>query len=87
MSNCQYYDICPSASGWCINRGPEKECVPFLLTAIEKLRSNQPKILYECDRRACKECKAADYCGFTRDIRHAKNFHIFGEVFVEGMSE
>ncbi len=87
MSNCQYYDICPSASGWCINRGPEKECVPFLLTAVKKLSSNQPKILYECDRRACKECKDPGHCRFTRDIRHAKNFRIFGEVFVEGMSE
>lgn len=38
-------------------------------------------ILYVCDRRACKRCDR--WCGHTSDIRHAKNFKMQGEIFVE----
>ena len=27
---CIYYDICPSASGWCNNKQPSEMCVSFL---------------------------------------------------------
>lgn len=27
---CIYYDICPSASGWCNNKQPSGTCIPFL---------------------------------------------------------
>ena len=32
----------------------------------------QPKVLYECDRRACVTCE--DECHLTSDIAHAVNF-------------
>ena len=38
-------------------------------------------ILYICDRRACEVCDPN--CRVTKDIRHAKNFELFGNRFVE----
>jgi len=37
---CEFYDICPSCSGWCNGREYSKECVPFLQTAYSDLKSN-----------------------------------------------
>lgn len=34
---CTYYDICPSASGWCKNRQVSSECLPFLDNAEGEL--------------------------------------------------
>lgn len=47
----------------------------------------QPKVLYECDRRACETC--GDECHLTSDITHAVNFQttqsgIFEEKRGEG---
>lgn len=40
-------------------------------------------IVYECDRRACSGgCNPI--CGYTSDIKHAKNFKMCGKVFVDG---
>ena len=38
-------------------------------------------ILYICDRRACEICDPN--CRMTKDIRHAKNFELMGNRFVE----
>lgn len=40
-------------------------------------------VIYECDRRACR-CGCDSACGYTSDIRHAKNFKMIGKVFVDG---
>lgn len=41
-----------------------------------------PKVLYECDRRACAVCD--ENCHLTGDISHAVNFQsVVGGVFVE----
>lgn len=54
----------------------EKECTP--------VEEPKPRILYECDRRACSRCSYPD-CQHTDDISHAKNFHVCGKkIFVEG---
>lgn len=34
------------------------------------------KIFYLCDRRACEHCSPE--CEHTEDVRHAKNFQMFG---------
>lgn len=38
-------------------------------------------ILFECDRRACEKCNMT--CRHTDDIRHAENFQLFNNEFVE----
>ena len=83
MSKCQYYDICPSADGWCKNREPQADCIPFLLNYIERKKKEHPKVAYICDQRACEECTDSETCGYTNNIRHAKNFRLFGSVFIE----
>lgn len=87
--SCQYKDECPSYTGWC--EGPKQDfsrCIPFLISAVERAREDlaqvraSPKILFECDRRACKHCSPE--CHLTPDIRHAENFQMFGEILIEG---
>ncbi len=46
---------------------------------LESTQSNS-KVIYVCDGRACKHCFK---CGFTSDIRHAKNFSLSGNIFEE----
>lgn len=43
------------------------------------------RIYYLCDQRACKKCCSTDEnsCHHTDDIRHAKNFRLVGDIFVE----
>ena len=46
----------------------------------------KPKVLYLCDRTACKVCnsKAGGACRYTDDIRHAANFeNLYGKTFWE----
>jgi len=38
-------------------------------------------ILYICDRRACEHCNPD--CHHTSDIKHAKNFELSFDIFVE----
>lgn len=40
-----------------------------------------PTILYKCDRRACEKCNPE--CEYTKDIRHARNYELQNDVFVE----
>lgn len=45
-------------------------------------RLAHPKVLYECDRRACETC--GDECHLTSDISHAVNFRqTVGGIFEE----
>jgi len=41
---------------------------------------SDPKVLYFCDRKACKVCNsdAGGACRYTSDIRHAVNFEDTG---------
>ena len=82
--SCQFIESCPSRSGWCDSfEGYSSKCVPFLLNAYENLKAARPQVVYLCDRRACKACASINPCRHTGDISHAKNFELFGEVFVE----
>lgn len=75
--SCQFKHECPSASGWC--EGPKQDytkCIEFLVSAAKR-----PKVLYICDRRACKKC--SPQCHHTEDIRHAIHFALSYEM--EGM--
>lgn len=39
----------------------------------EVFEGKKDTIFYLCDRQKCKKCN--DFCGYTKDIDHAKNFH------------
>lgn len=49
------------------------------------------KIFYLCDRRACESCNAhtdgRPECKHTTDVRHAKNFRMFGNDIHEVEAE
>lgn len=47
-----------------------------------KKAAGGPDIIFLCDRRACDKCSNSN-CKHTKDIRHAKNFKLFGDMFVE----
>lgn len=85
--SCQFKNECPSYSGWC--EGPKQDfshCVQFILSAYNRVKSERPKVLYECDGRACEKCNnigSETDCNFTTDVRHAKNFRLCGSIFVE----
>ena len=32
---CELKEVCPSASGWCLNQQPSKKCIPFLETHLD----------------------------------------------------
>ena len=32
---CPFKERCPSATGWCFNRQPEKDCIRFLETHLD----------------------------------------------------
>lgn len=81
--SCQFKSECPSYSGWC--EGPKQDfshCVRFIISAYNRAKSEQPKVAYECDRRNCERCDNPD-CNHTVNVRHAKNFQLVGDVFVE----
>ena len=83
--SCQFKDQCPSYSGWC--ERPDQDyarCIPFLVSAVrsrdkrikemEERPEPGPRVLYRCDRRACKTCSPE--CGLTSDVRHAEHFQL-----------
>ena len=35
---CEYFEVCPSATGWCLAQQPSGNCVSSLLTHIERMR-------------------------------------------------
>lgn len=37
-SKCEFYDKCPSHTGWCKAKSYSKECVPFLEVAFQNLK-------------------------------------------------
>lgn len=50
---------------------------------MEQAASNS-RIMYVCDRRKCNRCTVdSGFCGFTSDIRHAKNFELCKDFFYE----
>ncbi len=54
----------------------EKMQIELEVNVKDKAR---PKVMYECDRRACaKGCNthSGGRCSHTEDIRHAKNFQM-----------
>lgn len=51
-----------------------------------KINCKNEKVFFKCDRRKCDVCMAFiddNECHHTTDIRHAKNFEVHGDVFVE----
>ena len=38
---CEFYNTCPSCSGWCNGKDYSRECVPFLQTAYIRLKENE----------------------------------------------
>lgn len=50
--------------------------------AEAKKAAGGPDIVFLCDRRACDKCSNSE-CKHTKNIRHAKNFELFGDMFVE----
>lgn len=85
--SCQFKSECPSYSGWC--EGPKQDfsgCVQFIISAYNRLKNEHPKVMYVCDGRACEKCFSAGRetdCNFTQNVRHAKNFRLCGDAFVE----
>lgn len=41
----------------------------------------QGKILFICDKRRCAHCNPG--CTLTSDIKHAKNFELLGDIYME----
>lgn len=81
--SCQFKNECPCYSGWC--ESPKQDfssCVEFLIGAYKRAKMDNPKVVYECDRRDCEQCNNSD-CNHTKNIRHAKNFQLVGDIFVE----
>lgn len=75
-----------------VNARDEKAVVLFLAEEIKYYRGKikqmeqclKYRVMYECDRRKCDQCNAdKDYCGYMSDIRHAKNFELQHNAFVE----
>lgn len=82
--SCPLIEKCPSRSRWCdFRENFSYECVPFLIIAFERLKSEHPDVLYLCDMRACEKCHPDRLCQFTKDIRHARNFERIEGAFVE----
>lgn len=61
------------------------EEIDYYRDKIEMLeRQLNHRVMYECDRRKCDRCEANNKeCGYTTDIRHAKNFELNSDIFVE----
>lgn len=86
--SCQFRNKCPSyCSDICEKPNQDfSRCIRFLIGAVlvrdERIKeleerpspSPEPRILYRCDRRACRTCNPE--CCLTKDIRHAENFEL-----------
>lgn len=63
------------------------KCEPFNAGSHNRDDEKHYKILFKCDKRKCDHCnneENEDYgCNHTSDVRHAKNFELYGDVFVE----
>lgn len=40
-NKCKYYDVCPSATGWCLNRSPDAECVGLVIGTYRRLKEQK----------------------------------------------
>ena len=74
--NCRF-----DVDGVC-NGGYESDCffktkTPPLRKLIAPPLKPTPKVIYQCDRRACKNC-GFPKCTMTSDISHAVNFQKIG---------
>lgn len=60
----------------------QRECSEPVVLLPAGFDLAQPKIMYECDRRACESC--SEDCHLTSSIEHAKNFRVgLGGIYVE----
>lgn len=49
-----------------------------------KAYKKKGKIVYLCDRRACKECNSeSELCNHTSNIEHARNFKKIADTYFE----
>lgn len=62
----------------------DEECREMLIQKLieRKKEMEQQKIVFLCDKHACDKCSNSE-CEHTENIRHAKNFESFGDMFVE----
>lgn len=64
----------------------EKKAKEKVIETVEAgMKETEPMIRYLCDHRACGSCggNGEEFCNYTPDIRHAKNFELFGKDFFE----
>lgn len=63
------------------------KCEPALNGSHNRDDEKHYKILFKCDKSKCDHCsnkENEDYgCNHTSDVRHAKNFELYGDIFVE----
>lgn len=45
MGKCKYYDVCPSATGWCLNRSPDAECAGLVIGMYQRLKEQKPVLV------------------------------------------
>lgn len=57
-----------------------------LKNQLYKMKADDRKISYLCNRLSCKKCTNGD-CKHTFDIEHAKNFENIGGVYFEKEDE
>lgn len=79
--SCKFENKCPISAGKCNGENFEKMC-RVADWIIQQSKKDKPDVLYECDGRACDRCGHSG-CNHTADIRHAKNFTLYGSAFVE----
>lgn len=58
-NKCKYYNVCPSATGWCLNRQPDAECADRIIGMYCRLKEQKPVlivktaiIMHENERKA-----------------------------------
>lgn len=44
-NKCKYYDVCPSATGWCLNRKPDAECAGLIIDMYHSLKEQKPVLI------------------------------------------
>lgn len=66
-NKCKYYDDCPSATGWCLNRSPDAECTGLVIGMYQRLKAQKPVLvvkpkmmLRDTDRRRLRDALVED---------------------------
>lgn len=44
-NKCKYYDVCPSATGWCLIRRPDAECAGLVIGMYQRLKEQKPVLV------------------------------------------